>query len=238
MEKITSRKNEIIQSLRCYSGEDLLCCGMKMLEEALQFGAEITSILWKEVEGPSICPREYVVPADLFDYVAPLKNSPGPLFTAKVKEREQESLHNAIVLENVQDPGNVGTVIRTANAFHIDAVVLVGSCASLSNPKTVRASMGACFRQTVIHSDLNNLPSVLDSLPLYGAVLADDSVNITKVNIMNSAVAIGSEGKGLSEKLIELCSGKLIIPMNPDSESLNAAVAAAVFMWEMAEYHG
>lgn len=226
MEKITSRKNEYIQLLKNFNSNDqFVCCGEKMLKEAIEYSAEITSILWKDKPGVANCDRQYVAPTDLFDYVCPLKNSPGPIFTAKVNIK-QTNINSAIVLENVQDPGNVGTVIRTANAFSIDAVYLIGDCASLHNEKTVRATMGAIFRQKVIVDQLPNLP-------IYAAVLAEDAKNINELNLKNCAVAIGSEGHGLSSDMISKCVGKVCIPMNPNSESLNAGVAASIFMWEM-----
>ena len=96
--------------------------------------------------------------------------------------------------------------------------------------------MGAIFRQRVLRLDVQELSALLKAhgLPLYGAALAADSVNITELNLKTAAVAIGSEGRGLSASLLERCDKKLIIPMRPDSESLNAAVAASVVMWEMA----
>ena len=227
MEKITSRKNEYIKALRDYRGEDFLCCGEKMLEEAVKAGAEITSLLWKEAPGSfEVCSRQFYAPAELFDYAAPMKNSPGPVFTARIKPFPEIEEHSAIILENVQDPGNVGTVIRTANAFDIDCVYLLGDCAGLRSFKTVRASMGAVFYQRV-------KVGCLPSLPVYGAALAADSVDITKVSLKNCAVAIGSEGHGLSKKLLDSCAGKIIIPMSDKAESLNAAVAASICMWEM-----
>ena len=76
-----------------------------------------------------------------------MKNSPGPLFTVAFPSFPEDGLiRNAIILENVQDPGNVGTVIRTANAFRFDSVMLIDACADCTHPKTVRASMGALFR--------------------------------------------------------------------------------------------
>ena len=145
-------------------------------------------------------------------------------------------LDNAIVLENVQDPGNVGTVIRTANALNIGTVILTGACADLYQPKTVRATMGAFFRQNVIRLEREYLSDFLhdQGLPLYGAALSDKACDLRGLSLKHAAVAIGSEGQGLSEELLRLCDGELIIPMNPDSESLNAAVAASIVMWEMA----
>ena len=142
---------------------------------------------------------------------------------------------NAIVLENVQDPGNVGTVIRTASAFGIGAVILVGDCADPYNFKTVRSAMGALFRQRILTADMSMLTDLLhnNGLKLYGAALTDSAEDIRNVDVKNAAVAIGSEGRGLSKAFLEGCNGQIIIPMLPHSESLNAAVAAAVVMWEM-----
>lgn len=216
-----------------------LCDGMKTLREALTFGARVCSVLWKEqaqrVEGLD-CREQYAAPAELFDYASYMKNSPGPLFAVAVPEAERDRpLKNAIVLENVQDPGNVGTVIRTANAFGIGAVLLVGACADLYNPKTVRATMGAIFRQRVEQLSVDEMKALLceNALPLYGAALSDGARDIRQAELRQAAVAIGSEGNGLSRELLALCDGQIIIPMTPESESLNAGVAASVVMWEM-----
>lgn len=247
MENITSRKNKIISHLRSVASDsgyrrdcgEFICDGEKTLKEAISFGAEIKYVLWKETASDISLPnsvQQYTAPSDLFEYASPLKSSPGPVFTVKIPDREDSDKANrAIVLENLQDPGNVGTVVRTANAFSIDAVILVGACADLYNPKTVRASMGAIFRQKVLEMDVAELREYLDKcgLPLYGAALSDKAKDMRDVSVKHSAVAIGSEGRGLSDELLKVCDGELIIPMNPDSESLNAAVAASVFMWEM-----
>ena len=248
METVTSRKNAYIVHLRRLTADgeyrrmsgEYLCDGMKTLREALTFGAEITSVLWKEraqeVCGLA-CSRQTVAPAELFDYASFVKNSPGPLFTVRIPAEDRDGrLQNAIVLESVQDPGNVGTVIRTANAFGIGAVVLTGECAELYNPKTVRATMGAIFRERVVCLPLAQLGSFLreHGLPLYGAALSEKAEDIRGLNVRSCAVAVGSEGRGLSTELRAMCEGELIIPMQPCSESLNAGVAASVIMWEMA----
>lgn len=248
METLSSRKNPYIRHLRLLAGDaeyrrargEYLCDGAKTLREALRFGARIVSVLWRdapqEIEGLEGS-AQYVAPGDLFDYASPLKNSPGPLFAVAIRGcGKPGKLQNAIILENVQDPGNVGTVIRTANAFRIGAVILTGSCADLYQPKTVRATMGAIFRQPVITMERDYLRDFLNDqgLPLYGAALSDQAADLREKNLRHAAVAIGSEGQGLSAELLAMCGGEVIIPMNPDSESLNAAVAASVIMWEMA----
>lgn len=247
MERITSRKNRIITELRLLGRETemrreqglYLCDGVKLLEEALHAGAEIETVLWKEggarpTELPGV--RQIIAPEEVFEAASPMANSPGPVFTVQIPARPENSTpHNAIVLENVQDPGNVGTVIRTANALGIGAVLLTGACADLYSPKTVRATMGAIFRQRTERYTLSSLTEALEGwgLPLVGAVLSERAQNILATDVTHCAVAIGSEGSGLSRELINLCRSEVIIPMQPDSESLNAAVAASIFMWEM-----
>ena len=247
MEKITSRKNETIRTLRSLTLDgdvrrergEYVCDGMKLLREALSAGCELTGILWKKEACPLEVPegvRQTIADGELFDYVSPMKNSPGPLFTVRMPEEDRETpIRNAIVLETVQDPGNVGTLIRTANAFGIDAVILCGDCADLYHPKTVRATMGALFRQRVLTTELDGLKALLEknSLPLYGAALHQNSALITELSLSSAAVAIGSEGQGLSGELLALCERTLFIPMLAQSESLNAAVAGSLVLWEM-----
>ncbi|MEG1190031.1 MAG: RNA methyltransferase [Oscillospiraceae bacterium] len=246
MEHITSRKNQIILQLkalgtdsafRAQRGEFLLD-GEKLLEEALSQGMEISTVLWggepTRALPDSIC--QFSCPADIMQSVSPLKNSRGPVFSLKTRDIAfKKPLRSAIILENVQDPGNVGTVIRTANALGCDLVILAGDCAELFSPKTARATMGAIFRQPVIKMTLEQLSMFVKAqgLRLFGAALSPGAADIRSVPTKGLAVAIGSEGQGLSNELLALCEGSLIIPMAPDSESLNAAVAAAIVMWEM-----
>lgn len=247
MDTIRTRKHPLIRHLRRLGGEgdyrreqgEFLCDGMKLLREALDFGARVTGVFWKEEALPvqGLEAEEFVLSGEIYDYASPMINSPGPLFTVSIPEPPSANkLQNALVLENVQDPGNVGTVIRSANAFGIGAVILVGDCADLYHPKTVRATMGAIFRQRVLRLRLEELDTMLkeQGLPLYGAALHRHSLDLRQVPVKRAAVAVGSEGRGLSEALIMRCESSLIIPISENSESLNAAVAAAVIMWEMA----
>ena len=127
----------------------------------------------------------------------------------------------------------MGTIIRCANAMKIPAVILCGDCADLYHPRTVRATMGAVFRQCVFTvKDTEELAAVVER-PIYGAALTDQSEDIRKIELENASVVIGSEGHGISEQMLEFCDQSVIIPMNPDSESLNAASAASILMWEM-----
>lgn len=249
VQRLTSRKNPIIVRLRALAADaafrrtegEYLCDGGKLLTEALEKGAAITSVLWKEraqsltgLEGV----RQYAAPEELFDYVSPMKNSPGPLFTLRIPEAEAEPFFDrALLLENVQDPGNVGTLIRTAAAMGVDTVLLCGACADVYSPKTARATMGALFRERLVHTDAAGAKALCakNGLPLYGAALSARASDIRGIDLRRAVVAIGSEGRGLSKELLSLCDGELIIPMREGSESLNAASAGTIVLWEMAK---
>lgn len=247
-QRLTSRKNPIIQRLRALASDgafrrqegEYLLDGHKLLREALSKGAELRCVLWKETAqdwpGLENVPQ-FVAPADLFDYVSPMKNSPGPLFTAAIPAEEHKAAFTqAILLENVQDPGNVGTLLRTAAAMGVKTVILCGACADVYSPKAARATMGAIFSEKLCHLEAKEAKALAEQngLPLYGAALSERAADIRSLNLKRAVVAIGSEGRGLSQELLSLCDGELIIPMAPGSESLNAALAGAIVLWEMA----
>ena len=246
MDRITSRKNPVIVHIRKlvsdreyrYTCREYVCEGITLLEEALSAGMEICTVIWSEDHEikPIHAEDQHEVPVELYSYVSPLKSSPGPLFTVRMPISDVEGkIGSAIILENVQDPGNIGTVIRTANAFGIGSVVLAGSCADHYSIKAVRASMGAVFRQRVDIVQIADLRSFAgsNSLRLYAAALSEKAVDIRSIDCKGCAIAVGNEGGGLSRELMEICEGKVIIPMTLHAESLNAAVAASILMWEM-----
>ena len=244
LERLTSRKNPLIAHLRllgtdrAYRRErgEFLCDGEKLLREALLWRAEITSVLWcgePTVQVP--CDRQVLVDRTLLDYVSPLKSAANVLFSVRIRPWDDAAPGRVLVLETIQDPGNLGTILRTANALWIDTVILTGECADPYNPKTVRAGMGAVFRQRCLEMERSALDSYLrtHALKLYGAALSPRSADIRETDLHAAAIAIGSEGQGLSGELLSMCAGELIIPMRADCESLNAAIAAAIIMWEM-----
>ena len=250
MEQLSSRQNKIIAHVRKLGADkayrhscgEAVCDGLKLLKEALMWNMDIGVVLWNdepELALPDTV-RQYRVPAELLDYASPLKNSAGPLFTFRIPSWPMSAPGRCLVLETVQDPGNLGTVLRTANALSMDCVILCGDCADVYNPKTVRAAMGAVFRQRVFRMERRQLREYLNAhgMKLYGAALSDKSRDIRRLSLENAAVAIGSEGKGLSAEMLSLCDGELIIPMNAACESLNAGVAAAIVMWELTRSRG
>lgn len=248
-ETITSRQNPLMthlrklassRSYRKKSGE-YLCDGTKLLAEALKWGAEVKTAVFSE--GVDIPPlpdgvRAVRVSEELMRSVSPMETPQGALFTVALPEvqlPETLSGKHYLMLDGVQDPGNVGTILRTADAFDCDGVFLVNACADLYNPKTARATMGAIFRREAYTVTAEELFALLrkSGVPLYGTALRDDTVPLAEANLARAAVAIGSEGRGLSQQVLDECAKTLKIPMNPRCESLNAAIAATVVLWEM-----
>lgn len=249
MRRLSSRKNPVVAHLRKLGADrayrescgEFLCDGEKLLCEALQWNAEITAILWEDKAQSSLdLPIEYTADKDLLDFISPLKNAASVLFSVRMKQWRDDDPGRTLVLETIQDPGNLGTILRTANALGIDTVILTGNCADVYNPKTIRAGMGAVFRQRVLSMERSEMKAYLkaNGLRLFGAALSDSSKDIRRTNLSSAAVAIGSEGRGLSETLLDMCEDKIIIPMRPQCESLNAAVAAAIVMWELSKQAG
>lgn len=134
----------------------------------------------------------------------------------------------------------MGTIWRTADALGADGLLLVNGCADPYGPKTVRASMGACFRLPVWETGQEELCALLErsGLSLYATALREDTISLERANLGRCAVIIGSEGRGVSQGLLE-CSGQTIrIPMRSRCESLNAAAAASIVLWEMVRQGG
>ena len=182
--------------------------------------------------------RAVRVSEELMRAVSPMETPQGALFTVALPEvqlPEMLSGKHYLVLDGVQDPGNVGTILRTVDAFDCDGIFLVNACADLYNPKTARATMGAIFRREAYTVTAEELFALLrkSGVPLYGTALRDDTVPLAEANLARAAVAIGSEGRGLSQQVLDECAKTLKIPMNPRCESLNAAIAATVVLWEM-----
>ena len=251
MEEISSRQNPLCTHLRklavsrAYREQtgEFLCDSPKLLREAVLWNAPVTAVLFtKGTPLPELRDRSDVrlvqVSESVMRAVSPMETPQGIVFTCRDRGHtppERLEADRCLVLDGVQDPGNVGTILRTADAFDCGAVFLLPGCADLNNPKTVRAAMGVHFRRPVYRTGLLELTALLRAarLPLYAAALRADTTDLRQLDLSRCAVAIGSEGRGVSQTLLERCSGTIQIPMSPRCESLNAAVAAAVILWEM-----
>ena len=249
MEAITSKQNPLcthmrrLASTRSYREEkrEFFCDSPKLLEEALRWGAEIVAVLYTaDVTLPALpaTVRAAEVTEAVMKSVSPMEAPQGVVFSCRMRDNTPpKTLEGSryLVLDGVQDPGNVGTMLRTADAFDCEGLFLLPGCADVYNPKTVRAAMGVLFRRNIWRCDLETLSELLRTaqIPLYGAALRDDTADVREIDLKKAAVAVGSEGRGLSNAVLDRCDRTVKIPMSERCESLNAAAAAAVLLWEM-----
>ena len=164
-----------------------------------------------------------------------MRTPQGVIFTCKLPEPAPLNIHRKmLLLDRIQDPGNLGTILRTADAFDIP-VILTNGCADPYGEKTVRASMGAVFRTIPQVAPLDVVLEYCQSnaIPIAATTLSDRPEDIRDSKLDDYLVAIGSEGQGICNRILEAADRQVIIPMNAHCESLNAAIAASVIMWEM-----
>lgn len=247
-EVITSRQNPLcarfrkLANSRAFREEagEFLCDSPKLLAEAAKWGAPLCAVAYTRRELlPGGLPEDVrlvQVSESVMEAISPAKTPQGAVFSCKMPpplDIEWLAPGRYLLLEGVQDPGNVGTVLRTANAFGWEVLLLEG-CADLYSPKTVRAAMGVHFRSEIGCTSLERAATLVKAsgLPLYATALREETADIRRADLSSCAVIIGSEGRGVSDRALELCTATLKIPMEPSCESLNAAVAAGIVLWE------
>ena len=248
MEHITSRHNPLMGHIRRLAGSaayrwetgEFLCDSPKLLQEALLWQAEITAVV-------TISPlprlpehiRQVQVPEDVMASISPVKTPQGVLFTCRLPQAPLPQTltgRRYVLLDGVQDPGNVGTLLRSAAAFGFDGVLLSKGCAAPFAPKTLRASMGAAGRLPV--APVQDLPQALQQLRARGVVcLAAALYHSRPLDEAPQSypdglcAVIGSEGQGLTDAAVQACDMAVRIPMTDLVESLNAGVAGSVLLW-------
>lgn len=142
-----------------------------------------------------------------------------------------------LILDNIQDPGNMGTMLRTADACGLDSVIICGCC-DIYNPKVVRSAMGSLMRVNIIEDDIENAVSEMKMryIPVFAAVIDSSARSLSDCDFsQGGAVMIGNEGNGLPESHTALADIPLTIKMHGTINSLNAAMAAGIIMWELSK---
>ena len=245
-EKITSRHNPLLAhfkkllTVRAYRAErrEFAADGVKLLAEAVRWGCPLTAVLVQEgVTLPEVPAgvRVAEVSADIMRSVSLMEAPQGALFACRMPEdAPAEVIPGCLVLDGIQDPGNLGTILRTADALNVP-VILTEGCADAYNPKVVRASMGAVLRtppRALKKADVVRTCRE-KAIGLLAAAMSDDARDVRSAALLQAATVIGSEGRGVCPELLEAADGKVIIPMSARCESLNAAVAATIVMWQM-----
>ena len=245
-EKISSRKNPLLQQVRklissrsARQKEGLFVAdGTKLLQEAIRYCPDLDTVILSEGVAVDNIPdhvRVVRIPGDVMSSVSPMETPQGALFLCRIPEKQDiVPVPGMLILDGIQDPGNVGTILRTADALDVPVVLLEG-CADPYNWKTARSSMGAVFRIPVIQARWEEVKDACKEagIPIGVTALSDRAVDIRTASLRRMALVIGSEGQGDRREILESADQELIIPMNPHCESLNAAIAAAIVMWQI-----
>ena len=244
-ERITSRKNPFLQQVKklLSSKKERLSAGLfvadgtKLLQEAVRWYEGLDTVILSdavEAEVPDHV-RLIRVPEDVMASISPMEAPQGALFLCRLPEKaEFIPRPGMLLLDGIQDPGNIGTILRTADALQIPVVLLEG-CADPYSHKVVRSSMGAVFRTPVVQTAWAEVAESCraSGVPVAVTALSDRASDIRQADVKKMAVVIGSEGQGVRREILENADAELIIPMTAHCESLNAAVAASIVMWQM-----
>ena len=244
-ERITSRKNPFLQQVRKLLSSKkerekaglFVSDGTKLLNEAVRYCAGLEAVILSDgiqAEVPDSV-RRVRVPQEVMQSISPMEAPQGALFVCRLPEKQNFiPKPGMLLLDGIQDPGNLGTMLRTADALNVPAALLEG-CADPFSHKVVRSSMGAVFRTPVVQTTWEQAEKACREaeIPLAVTALSDRAMDIRSADVSRMAVVIGSEGQGVRREILEGADQELIIPMNPHCESLNAAVAATIVMWQM-----
>ncbi len=259
--KLSMKKYREEEGLFMLDGEKLFC-------EAIQYGADIEFVLLSErfcaersefteyvmkslEEKKSDKTRVLVLDDCVFEKITTEKSPQGIITVAKTIDffQKYNTIYNnekffdapraAVMLCDVRDPGNLGTALRSACAFDIDAVIIDGGCCDLFSPKVVRGSMGAVFKAPIklVDDALVEIEKMRAlGVRVFAAALDREAVSLDKLELGDSesvCFVIGNEGSGLDKSIIDACDKSVFIPMAENTESLNASVASSVLMWEL-----
>lgn len=253
---ITAKSNPKIKEIKglLTSSKDRKNTGLFVLEgvrlccDAVKSGCEIMSVFCTEncaekypdniSELKISCKEFYFVSDDVLKNISDTVTPQGVVCAVKMKQNdfEYESGKKYIALDTIQNPDNLGAISRTAEAFGIDGMIICGGC-DIYNPKALRASMGALFRLpvkicTILEKEIEKCKKM--GIKSFATVPDRDAGDITKTDFSKGAICvIGNEGNGVSKEIIDVCDQKITIKMQGRAESLNAAAAASITMWEL-----
>ncbi len=253
MIEVSSTKNNFVKELKKLSKKKYrqeqghyLIEGLHLIEEALRSKANVTTIIMTHqgqellTELPLTSDKRayYLLSDDVFKSVSDVPAPQGIM--ALIKLEQVNSLKNLsgrlLLLDNVQDPGNVGTMIRTADAAGYAGVVLGEGCADIYNPKVLRSMQGSHFHVTIVEANLAAIIFELKEkgMGIYGTELNPEAIDYRLLKCAaDFALIMGNEGQGVSSQLLQLTDKNVYIPIIGQAESLNVAVAAGILMFSL-----
>ncbi len=260
MQVITSKDNEIIKNIKKlkekkYREEQnmFLVEGIKMVKEAITENANISKVMvCEECLNDGTLPKDLLyevakqsciyVSKNVFKTITEVENPQGILAVIEKKDDENSINYDEdviLVLDGIQDPGNLGTIIRTLDSVNLKQIILSEKTADAYSPKVVRSTMGAIYRVNFIKS--SNIVETLKQIKKHKFEVIATSLQtndtIYDVAYKKEAIVIGNEANGVSKEVLEIADKKVKIPMLGKTESLNAAVATGIILYEYARKH-
>lgn len=258
MQTITSKNNSVVKLVQKLNSsaktrkKELMFVveGLRLVNDAMASNATFECFMCSESfmeknhkfinDIDDITCKKYVLTDKLFSEITDTETPQGVLAIVKFLDKmiafdKIISSGKFLALENIQDPGNLGTIFRTCEAMGINGIIMTHNCCDVYSPKVVRSTMGSVFRLPFYF--VENICEFLDlhkELTSYASVVHGNSVSIKDVEFVTPCVmVIGNEGNGIINSTMDRCNFKVTIPMMGRNESLNASVAASVLMWEM-----
>lgn len=240
MEVITSLDNKKIKNLsklllKKYRDEEnkFLVEGEHLVEEAFKAGVLLEVVQTEDYNGSFDVETTYVT----YDVIRKLSNTQNPQRIIGVcKKLDEKEIGNKIViLEDLQDPGNLGTIIRSSVAFNVDTIVVSSNTVDIYNDKVLRSSEGMLFHINIIKKDIDTFIDELHDKKyvVYGTKV-DGGTNLKEVTKHEKiAIVMGNEGAGVKDSTLDKCDEYIYIPMNSDCESLNVGVATSIILYEL-----
>ena len=232
IESIHNDKIKYLEKLSQKKYRDQECLflieGRHLVEEASKTGylEEVLSLKEESI-------KTTIVSQKVLNYLSNQQSGTDIIGICK-KMDERDIKGNIVILDDIGDPGNLGTIIRSALAFNIDTIVLSKHSVDLYNPKVIRSTEGMLFHLNILRRDLNEFIKTIKNTHKILGTSDEGGSSITKYhNVSNFALIIGSEGSGMHEELKSLCDDLIYIPMNNKCESLNAGVSASILMYEL-----
>ena len=166
--------------------------------------------------------------------ISSLTNPTNIIGICKISKNNNILGNHLLILDDIQDPGNIGTIIRSSKAFNVDTIILSTNSVDIYNDKVLRSTQGMLFNMNIIYDDLERIiPKIHDDGYLILGTDVQDGIDVREINCSTYALIMGNEGHGVSSKIKKLCDKNLYIKMDKDCESLNVAVATSILLYEL-----
>lgn len=242
---ITSKDNEIIKNIKKlkekkYRIDSYIVEGIKMVKEAINENQEIALIAIREdfkIDFDTKNTKIVTISNKIFNDISDVKTPQGILAVIKKNQNNQIETNQEYILalDSLQDPGNMGTIIRTADSANINQIIINKTTVDPYSPKVIRSTMGAIYRTNII--EVEDLKTTLKEMKSKGFQIITTDLKATQsiydINYNNkTVVVIGNEANGVSQEILQIADKKVIIPMLGKTESLNASIAASIMIYE------